>query len=315
MLTAFYQAFRTPDLRKKLLFTLFIIVIFRLGASLPTPGVSETRRARVRGDVDQERHARPGEPAQRRRAAAADRLRARHHAVHHGEHHPAAARRGDPAARGAAPGGRVRNRQDHPVHQVPDHRPGDPAVHRDRRAGRERQPVPRLQPGADPEHLGVHDHDDGDLPDRGHRGDHVAGRADHRPRRRQRHVADDLHAGHRGDPRPALPDPGHQGPVHLHPGAGGRRADHRGRRVHGAGAAPDPGAVRQADGRPEDVRRHLDLHPAEGQPGRRHPGHLRVVAAVHPGAGGEPVRQADGDLGLVGTGCRRTWSGATTRTT
>ena len=42
MLTAFYQAFRTPDLRKKLLFTLFIIVIFRLGASLPTPGVDET---------------------------------------------------------------------------------------------------------------------------------------------------------------------------------------------------------------------------------------------------------------------------------
>jgi preprotein translocase subunit SecY len=41
MLTAFYQAFRTPDLRKKLLFTLFIIVVFRLGASLPTPGVSE----------------------------------------------------------------------------------------------------------------------------------------------------------------------------------------------------------------------------------------------------------------------------------
>ncbi len=40
MLTAFYQAFRTPDLRKKLLFTVFIIVIFRLGASLPTPGVS-----------------------------------------------------------------------------------------------------------------------------------------------------------------------------------------------------------------------------------------------------------------------------------
>jgi preprotein translocase subunit SecY len=42
MLTAFYQAFRTPDLRKKLLFTLFIIAIFRLGATLPTPGVSES---------------------------------------------------------------------------------------------------------------------------------------------------------------------------------------------------------------------------------------------------------------------------------
>jgi preprotein translocase subunit SecY len=41
MLTAFLGAFRTPDLRRKLLFTLFIIVVFRLGAALPTPGVSE----------------------------------------------------------------------------------------------------------------------------------------------------------------------------------------------------------------------------------------------------------------------------------
>src|ERR1700735_5219239 len=41
MLTAFLQAFRTPDLRKKLLFTLFIIAVFRLGCSLPTPGISE----------------------------------------------------------------------------------------------------------------------------------------------------------------------------------------------------------------------------------------------------------------------------------
>jgi preprotein translocase subunit SecY len=42
MLTAFIRAFRTPDLRKKLLFTLFIIAVFRLGATLPTPGVSES---------------------------------------------------------------------------------------------------------------------------------------------------------------------------------------------------------------------------------------------------------------------------------
>jgi preprotein translocase subunit SecY len=41
MLTAFIRAFRTPDLRKKLLFTVFIIGVFRLGASLPTPGISE----------------------------------------------------------------------------------------------------------------------------------------------------------------------------------------------------------------------------------------------------------------------------------
>ncbi|MGO9080805.1 MAG: preprotein translocase subunit SecY [Streptosporangiaceae bacterium] len=41
MLTAFIRAFRTPDLRKKLLFTLFIIAVFRLGSTLPTPGVSQ----------------------------------------------------------------------------------------------------------------------------------------------------------------------------------------------------------------------------------------------------------------------------------
>ncbi|MFC8920214.1 preprotein translocase subunit SecY [Streptomyces sp. NPDC047821] len=39
MLTAFARAFKTPDLRKKLLFTLGIIVIYRLGAHIPVPGV------------------------------------------------------------------------------------------------------------------------------------------------------------------------------------------------------------------------------------------------------------------------------------
>lgn len=39
MLGAFAQAFRTPDLRSKLLFTLFIMAMFRLGSFLPTPGV------------------------------------------------------------------------------------------------------------------------------------------------------------------------------------------------------------------------------------------------------------------------------------
>ena len=40
MLTAFTRAFKTPDLRRKLLFTLFIIVVFRLGSLVPVPGVS-----------------------------------------------------------------------------------------------------------------------------------------------------------------------------------------------------------------------------------------------------------------------------------
>jgi preprotein translocase subunit SecY len=41
MLTAFIRAFRTPDLRKKLLFTLGILALFRFGAAVPTPGISE----------------------------------------------------------------------------------------------------------------------------------------------------------------------------------------------------------------------------------------------------------------------------------
>ncbi len=40
MLTPFVRAFRTPDLRRKLLFTLWIMAIFRLGSFIPTPGVS-----------------------------------------------------------------------------------------------------------------------------------------------------------------------------------------------------------------------------------------------------------------------------------
>jgi len=41
LLSAFGSAFKTPDLRKKLLFTLGILAVFRLGAAIPTPGISE----------------------------------------------------------------------------------------------------------------------------------------------------------------------------------------------------------------------------------------------------------------------------------
>lgn len=39
MLTAFARAFKTPDLRKKLIFTLGIIVVYRVGTHIPIPGV------------------------------------------------------------------------------------------------------------------------------------------------------------------------------------------------------------------------------------------------------------------------------------
>jgi preprotein translocase subunit SecY len=41
MLSVFVRASRTPDLRKKLLFTGAMIVLFRFGSNLPAPGISE----------------------------------------------------------------------------------------------------------------------------------------------------------------------------------------------------------------------------------------------------------------------------------
>jgi preprotein translocase subunit SecY len=40
VLGAFVNAFRTPDLRRKLLFVLGIIVVFRVGSVMPAPGVN-----------------------------------------------------------------------------------------------------------------------------------------------------------------------------------------------------------------------------------------------------------------------------------
>ncbi len=40
MLSAFGNALRTPDLRKKILFTLMILAVFRLGSVIPTPNVN-----------------------------------------------------------------------------------------------------------------------------------------------------------------------------------------------------------------------------------------------------------------------------------
>ncbi|MDN4475060.1 preprotein translocase subunit SecY [Demequina sp. SYSU T00192] len=39
MLSGFMSAFRTPDLRRKLLFTIGILAVYRLGVAIPTPGV------------------------------------------------------------------------------------------------------------------------------------------------------------------------------------------------------------------------------------------------------------------------------------
>ncbi|MGA8255761.1 MAG: preprotein translocase subunit SecY [Nocardioides sp.] len=50
MLSAFMNAFRTPDLRRKLLFVLMIIVIFRAGSQIPAPGVNVANVQSCLGD-------------------------------------------------------------------------------------------------------------------------------------------------------------------------------------------------------------------------------------------------------------------------
>ena len=53
MLTAFIRAFRTPDLRKKLLFTLGIVALFRFGSTLPVPGINEKNVSTCAGIAQQ----------------------------------------------------------------------------------------------------------------------------------------------------------------------------------------------------------------------------------------------------------------------
>ena len=52
-LSAFASAFRTPDLRRKLLFTLGIIAVFRVGSVVPTPGVDYTAVQTCVANVDE----------------------------------------------------------------------------------------------------------------------------------------------------------------------------------------------------------------------------------------------------------------------
>ncbi len=46
MIQAYANIFKIPELRRKVLFTLFIIVVYRLGAHTPTPGIDGTALAR-----------------------------------------------------------------------------------------------------------------------------------------------------------------------------------------------------------------------------------------------------------------------------
>ena len=81
--------------------------------------------------------------------------------------------------------------------------------------------------------------------------------------------------------------------------------DRRRGRLHPGGPAPDPDPVREAHGGATDDGRRLDLHAAAREHGRRHPGHLRCRAARVP-ADDRPVLPADAELRSTTTSSRRT---------
>ena len=190
MLSWLTNAWRVPELRRRLLFTAMIIALYRLGSWVPAPGVDSeqiknyfsTQGGTVLG---------PAQPLLGRRPLAVLALRARDHAVRHGVDHPPAPDRRHAVARAAPEGGRGRLREDQPVHALPHDRAGCVPVARLRvplqAAERARG---ELRPRRDHRH---HAHRRDGAP-------HVDGRADHEARSRQRHLDHHLRLDHRGRP-------------------------------------------------------------------------------------------------------------------
>ena len=125
------QALKTKELRNKILFTLGIIIIYRIGSFIPTPGVDFTVVQQCVGKMNNASENFIGLVnlfSGGRHAAAVD-FRIGRHAVHHRiDRHPAAAC-GHPSFRGTAQGRPVRRSQADPVHPLSDHRPCRAAVH------------------------------------------------------------------------------------------------------------------------------------------------------------------------------------------
>ena len=124
----------------------------------PVPGRRRTAVARrqlpQRAAVHQRGQRRRGrtdlladQPVLRRRAAEAHRVCGGRDAVHHRQHHRAAAHRGHPAFRGAAQGGPVRPGQDDAVHALSGDCAGHPAGHQHRGAGGQRRAAAGLLAG------------------------------------------------------------------------------------------------------------------------------------------------------------------------
>ena len=113
--------FSITDLRNRVLFTLGMLAVYRVGSHIPTPGVNPTALAELAAsaaghDVRLVRH------VHGRRALADSDLRAWRDAVYQRVDHPAAPHGGVAVPRAAVEGGRARTPENHAVHALSDAR-------------------------------------------------------------------------------------------------------------------------------------------------------------------------------------------------
>ena len=191
MLTAFARAFKTPDLRKKLLFTLGIIALFRLGRT-----ARAGRRLQRRPDVRRRGEAASGLFGLVNLFSGGALLQLSVFALGIMPYITASIilqlltvvipRLEALKKEGQAGTAKITQYTRYltiGARRAPGHR------HRRDCARAGHCSPAAATPTSRPRHLGLPHHHDGHHDDRRHHGDHVAGRADHRPRYRQRHVA------------------------------------------------------------------------------------------------------------------------------
>ena len=245
LVEAFRNIFSTPDLRNRVLFTLGLLGVYRLGAFIPTPGINtdllqqlfEQSRGSVLGIIDLF----SGGNFRRLTIFALG-----HHAVHHCVDHSAVAGGGMALSRAFAKRRRTRPAQDHAIYALPDDYLERISIVYDRPYADPAEPC-RTSAGLQPR-LAIHpdDHADADHRLGFH---HVAWRADQRSRHWQRHVADHFR-GYRGGLAARGRRPVGQsqdatvGLVHSDCLAGLVGSDGRGHRLHCVSSRADKGAFR-----------------------------------------------------------------------
>jgi hypothetical protein len=178
---------KATELRQRIFFTIGLLIVYRIGTYIPVPGIDGNA---LRDFMEQAAagHRRRPEHVHRRRDQPDGHLRARHHALHLGLDHRAALTAMVPLEQLKKEGEQGRKKINQYTRYgtvlLATFQAYGLAVSLEAGGSRDRSGL--VLPRLDRHHAGRRH----DVPD-------VAGRADHRARRRQRHLADHLRRHHR----------------------------------------------------------------------------------------------------------------------